>query len=102
MHVMITLHIRIPKRATAPMVATAIAHPPEQSPHHEPHIVTRLDPRPGYTSDDVAGRVNRLQRTPLPLEVPAWFFDLERQNDAQELVLEAIRDAVRARQTTRA
>ncbi len=69
MLVTIMLHIRIPKRPTAPMVATAIAHLPGQSPHDEPRFVTLLNPRPGST-------------------------------DARELMIEAVRDAVRARQTT--
>lgn len=102
MHVIITLHIRIPKRRSAPMVVSAIAHLPGQSPHHEPHVVTPLDPRPGCTADDVAGRVNRLQRTPIPLDAPAWFFELVRQKDAQGLVREAVRDAVRQAKRQRA
>lgn len=77
------------------MVASAIAHPPAQSPHHELHVVTRLDLCPGRTADDVVCRIRPLQRMPIPLDVPAWFFDRERQKDAQGVVLEAVRDTVR-------
>lgn len=93
MHVIFTLHIRMPKRMSAPMAVSVIAHLPGQSPHDEPHVVTPFDRRPAYTSDDVAGRVNRLQRTRIPLDALSWFFEPERQKDTQELVLEAVRAA---------
>lgn len=64
MLVTITLHIRIPKRSTAPMVATAIARLSGESPHDEPRFVTSLDPRPGSTADDSVCRIRPLQRTP--------------------------------------
>jgi len=96
MKIAITVQATYPKNSKRPPTVMATAHLPGTSPRSTPSLAIEIRPRPGATEMDVAASVFCL-REPFMIEVDDDDGFFHRDLDAvRSIVLNAVREAVRA------